>query len=948
MFSAGMLLSSLTFGSFTARLGRFFPFIISLVLLGASTVLFAYADHLYIMFIARFLQGCSSGVTWIFGMAIIGDVFHNNQLGRVMSSVSVCATIGSIIGPNVGGVVFERLGYRAGLAILNTLVRILLVSNHAVNLHILEKKLKLDKEKVQEISETTPLIYQDKNPNYNIIDNQTTPPPYQQSYESFKKISTPMGKKKLSFKKLLTNPEFLVLLFTSFVNMTGSTSIDPLIAIIVDGKFHESSIITSLVFTAISVPFLTIGPLTGWITDKYIHGKWTTLLGMIITMVAIPFIGFIRDLYQLFILAFVFGCGITIVNTPMLALIKRAADPDHMYEDSGRIFSVFNMSFSIAILVGPMFMGSVSLALFTDMVCYSIALPIIPLVIESRYHQTQDITGFIFAMFSAGVLLSSFVFGSITDRVGRYYPFILSLVILGISTVIFAYANHLALLFVARFCQGLSSGVTWVFGLATLADIYPDNQLGRVMGTVSAGNTLGSIIGPNIGGIIFQHLGYEPPFLIATGFAVLNIIYRVFLVSNEAIKLHTLEKESKIEKEIDKEINETTPLLNPDRDKNEHQHDGKSSSSSQPINTSSYQSSTSTENISTGIPTKPPTTIIKNESFLKTILKPEFVILILTNMVIFTGSTSLEPLLAIIVLDKFQKTSTVTSLLFTVFSIPFLTIGPLTGYITDKYIHAKWAILFGQLITVLAIPWISFVTELYQLFIIIFLFGCSISICSTPIMAMIKKTVDPDKSSGNNGKIYSTYNIGFGIAILIGPIFGTLLTNTFSLTIYSYCLSSLFLLNIIVIKVMLLSSKDSNNNNNNTYSNNKDQSTYVNSSSTYSTATTKNNNNMVHHRTNKNFNQQQQQQNYDDDREYESNSYFYDYSNSSISSSSSSSSSSMSPHTMFIKKNNTGNGIVFSASSPITSIKNTSSTLTRLRTSTNSTTNIPYQYSNTS
>ena len=71
--------------------------------------------------------------------------------------------------------------------------------------------------------------------------------------------------------------------------------------------------------------------------------------------------------------------------------------------------------------------------------------------------------------------------------------------ILAVSTLLFAYANSLAVLFAARLMQGAADAITWGVGFALVADLYDAERCGRVMGLVMSGSNLGFMLGPSIG-----------------------------------------------------------------------------------------------------------------------------------------------------------------------------------------------------------------------------------------------------------------------------------------------------------------------------------------------------------------------------------------------------------------------------------------------------------------
>ena len=72
------------------------------------------------------------------------------------------------------------------------------------------------------------------------------------------------------------------------------------------------------------------------------------------------------------------------------------------------------------------------------------------------------------------------------------------------STMMFAKASSLPTLFAARMIQGAADGVTWVVGFALIADCYGPEDRGRVMGYVMSGTSFGIIVGPSIGGWLYQ------------------------------------------------------------------------------------------------------------------------------------------------------------------------------------------------------------------------------------------------------------------------------------------------------------------------------------------------------------------------------------------------------------------------------------------------------------
>jgi multidrug resistance protein len=173
----------------------------------------------------------------------------------------------------------------------------------------------------------------------------------------------------------------------------------------------------------------------------------------------------------------------------------------------------------------------VALAIFTDMVIYSMIVPILPQY-ASVMGASQQTIGFMFASYALMLLVASPIFGVISDRVGRKMPMVLGLAGLFLSTLMFAYANDITLLIIARALQGISAAATYTAGLALLADFFPPSQRQWATGIAITGSFAGSLIAPGIAGYLYELGGYQLPFLAAAGLVAVDGIARIFLLKD--------------------------------------------------------------------------------------------------------------------------------------------------------------------------------------------------------------------------------------------------------------------------------------------------------------------------------------------------------------------------------------------------------------------------------
>src|SRR5262245_30270960 len=164
--------------------------------------------------------------------------------------------------------------------------------------------------------------------------------------------------------------------------------------------------------------------------------------------------------------------------------------------------------------------GLVTLAVFTDILAYSVAVPVLP-HLSRQFGASPTMIGLLFASFGVTLFAVSVPMGAYSDRIGRKLPLVGGQLALAAASVLFAVAPGMRWLFAARLVQGGADAVTWVVGFGLIADLYDAEELGRVMGFVMSGSTLGFMAGPTIGGWLYETGGIQLPYLFIAGLALL-------------------------------------------------------------------------------------------------------------------------------------------------------------------------------------------------------------------------------------------------------------------------------------------------------------------------------------------------------------------------------------------------------------------------------------------
>lgn len=103
-------------------------------------------------------------------------------------------------------------------------------------------------------------------------------------------------------------------------------------------------------------------------------------------------------------------------------------------------------------------------------------------------------------------------FGRIADIHGRKKIFLYGVSIVTLASLLCGLAGSEALLIIFRILQGLGSSMMFGTGVAILTSVFPPTERGRALGINLASTYLGLSLGPVLGGLLTQHLGWRSIF----------------------------------------------------------------------------------------------------------------------------------------------------------------------------------------------------------------------------------------------------------------------------------------------------------------------------------------------------------------------------------------------------------------------------------------------------
>ena len=114
--------------------------------------------------------------------------------------------------------------------------------------------------------------------------------------------------------------------------------------------------------------------------------------------------------------------------------------------------------------------------------------------------------------------------GKVADLIGRKRLFLLGMVVFTVFASASAFATSSLMLVVLRLLSGVGTAMLYACTTALVALSYPLEARGRALGIQVSGTYLGLTLGPLLGGLIIDHLGWQWVFMITGSLGALNCL----------------------------------------------------------------------------------------------------------------------------------------------------------------------------------------------------------------------------------------------------------------------------------------------------------------------------------------------------------------------------------------------------------------------------------------
>ncbi|KAH9821261.1 major facilitator superfamily domain-containing protein [Melampsora americana] len=331
------------------------PFLFGLVAMSASTALLCFGRTIWILLVARILQGLSAAIVWTVGLSLVVDTVGPDKLGSALGSIYGVISVGSLASPTLGGIVYSRFGYYA----VYELAGFILLIDIILRLLVIERSVAETYHPTdQEVSVTEQTSLLPRSPDRSHPQTTTTAHPILRSFPLL---------------KILFHPRLLSSLFVTFTQASLLATFDATVPIHVKAIFGMDSLQSGLLFIAIQLPYLITGPIFGKWVDRS-GARSPILFGSIVLIPTLILLRFphetkeeewwIQVMGYTSLLTFS-GIGLSAIGGPSLVDASRTVCELHksypdLFGDKGpygQLYAVNNVVFSLGMTIGPLISG---------------------------------------------------------------------------------------------------------------------------------------------------------------------------------------------------------------------------------------------------------------------------------------------------------------------------------------------------------------------------------------------------------------------------------------------------------------------------------------------------------------------------------------------------------------------------------------------------------------
>lgn len=332
------------------------PYLVGLLILAGATVMLHLGRSIALLVLARILQGASAAVVWVVGLSMVSDTVRTEDVGRAMGYVFTAMSLGILLGPILGGVVFDKGGYDAVFVMAYVLVGV----DVALRCVVIEKQVAarwveeegVCQEPVERATDEPLRSRQARSADTDVIELDETAPVTESRRSTMLEsqgveVSTAAKARRVPpMVTLIKSTRLLAALWGSIVLAIVLTAFDATLPLYVKATFEWSStgagttpkskFLCSVLTTAAGLIFLTVvlpsflGPVVGWASDHY-GARWLATSGFLLITPVVVLLRLVthntigQKILMSALLAMI-GLAANLIATPIMADISHAVE----------------------------------------------------------------------------------------------------------------------------------------------------------------------------------------------------------------------------------------------------------------------------------------------------------------------------------------------------------------------------------------------------------------------------------------------------------------------------------------------------------------------------------------------------------------------------------------------------------------------------------------------
>ncbi|KAL4250102.1 Major Facilitator Superfamily Vesicular Transporter [Abortiporus biennis] len=391
-YSGGLVISTPIIAVISERYGdRKYPLILGQIILAGSQIMLMEAPHFWVMVVARIIQGISSSVVWVVGLALLCDTVPEKSVGKQLGIAMTGLSVGLLVGPPAGGGLYKTFGFRGPfifgviITVVDLIGRLFIIEQKDVRKYQLDLSVREDKKGVAEThgnigniegtGETAQITVSEVEkpavvsremssvpPVADVpipIESLNTPPP---SYtEPVVVITPPVTNPPIRLIDvlliLLRSPRALVVMFNTLIYGIMFTAQEPALPLHLQDIWDQGSYQVGIIFIASVIPTIFSSGIAGWWCDT----RGVEVITVMCLLLALPWLAvmMIERSLGLFVVSFAlqnFFCAAVVAPlTAELAAVSRKHDG----VGYAHVYAAFNMGYGIGAAMGPLIGGQV-------------------------------------------------------------------------------------------------------------------------------------------------------------------------------------------------------------------------------------------------------------------------------------------------------------------------------------------------------------------------------------------------------------------------------------------------------------------------------------------------------------------------------------------------------------------------------------------------------------